>query len=560
MGFVAIKGTNFSNRIQKKELTKMTAIKRVFQVDGKPFFPIGGQSCNSSGYNAQEAEQAFKIVKMLNGNTLEIPVYWEQVETKEGKFDFTAVDALLASARRYDMKLILLWFASWKNGNMDYAPAWVKTDTKRFKRVKARNGKEVWDLSSHCKANLEADKKAFVALCKHLKAKDGTDRTVIGLQIENEQGIIGSDRDHGPEAQAEYDSLVPAKLVDAMKNAGKGCIYDIWQKSGAKKSGTWPEMFGWEAGELMTAWSICNYVDSIAEAGKAVYDILMYTNVWLMEQHGWVRAGESYPSGGGVSKVLDIYKWYTPHLDFIAPDNYKSDLPGFEEVCAAYAREDNPFFMPETIGDPNMFRAIADYNCLGNFFFGVEVLLASDGSIRPERQTTVDCMLSTAAISPLLLKYQGTGKIHAFIQEDNLATREEELDGFSVLAEYGEKRAGWSGKDWRHRAAGWTPVPQTKSKPGYGLIIQAAKHEFYLVGANCRFYLRPQPTLETVGALLLSGDSITQNFSFIVSVDEGHLDKNGEFIVDRQRNGDEIGHRGFWVEPDINVLRVITCD
>ena len=128
-------------------------------------------------------------------------------------------------------------------------------------------------------------------------------------------------------------------------------------------------MFSWEAGELITAWSICNYVDSIAEAGKAVYDILMYTNVWLMEQHGWVRAGESYASGGGVSKVLDIYKWYTPHLDFIAPDNYQSDLKGFEEVCAAYAREDNPFFMPETIGDPNMFRAIADYNCLGNFFF-----------------------------------------------------------------------------------------------------------------------------------------------------------------------------------------------
>ena len=48
----------------------MTAIKRVFMVDGKPFFPIGGQSCNSSGYNALEAEQAFKIVKMLNGNTL----------------------------------------------------------------------------------------------------------------------------------------------------------------------------------------------------------------------------------------------------------------------------------------------------------------------------------------------------------------------------------------------------------------------------------------------------------------------------------------------------------
>ncbi|HJX36380.1 MAG TPA: DUF5597 domain-containing protein [Dehalococcoidales bacterium] len=538
----------------------MTAVKRIFQVDGKPFFPIGGQACNSSGYNAAEAEQAFNITKMVNGNTLEIPVYWEQVEPKEGKFDFTAVDELLAGARRYEMKLILLWFASWKNGNMDYAPKWVKTDTKRFKRVKAESGKDVWDLSSHCKANQEADKKAFVALCKHLKAKDGTDRTVIAVQIENEQGIIGSDRDYGPEAQAEFDSPVPAKLVAAMKKAGCGRIYDIWLQSGAKKSGTWPEMFGWQAGELMTAWSIASYVDNIAAAAKAAYDIVLYTNVWLMEQHGWVRAGESYPSGGGVSKVLDIYKWYTPHLDFIAPDNYELDAKGFAEVCANYAREDNPFFMPETIGDPNMFRAIADYNCLGNFFFGVEVLCTPEGEIRPERQTTIDCIRCTAAAAPLLLKYQGTGKIHTFIQEDNVPTWEKEIEGFSLLVEYGDKRTPWSGKDWRHRSPSWMPVPQAKFKAAYGWVIQAARNEFYLVGANCRFYLRPQPTLETIGSSITGGDSFTQNFSFIVSVDEGHIDKNGEFVVDRKRNGDEIGRRGFWVEPDIKVLRVITCD
>jgi hypothetical protein len=537
----------------------MTTIKRIFQVNGKPFFPIGGQSCNSSGYNENESEQAFKIVKMLHGNTLEIPVYWNIVEPVEGKFDFTAVDALIASARRHEMKLILLWFASWKNGNMDYVPAWVKTNPKRFKCVLAQSGKDVWDLSSHCKANMEADKQAYVALCKHLKGKDSTDRTVIALQIENEQGILGSDRDYGPEAQAEFDSPVPAKLVAAMKKAGKGIIYDIWQKSGGKKSGAWPQMFGWEAGELMTAWSICNYVDSIAEAAKIVYDIPMYLNVWCMEQHGWVRAGESYPSGGGVSKVLDIYKWYTPHLDLVAPDNYQLDAKGFAEVCAAYAREDNPFFMPETIGDPNMFTAIAKYNCIGNFFFGVEYVLMDDGTIRSDREVLCDCIKCTAAVSPLLLKYQGTGKIHDFVQHDNLAMREEELDGFSILAEYGEKRAGWSGKDWRHRSGSYMPVA-SKSKLGFGMVIQAEKNEFYIVGANCRFYLRPTPTIEMLQTPVSLGEGVTQNFANIVSVDEGHFDKNDEFVIDRRRNGDEIGHRGFWVEPDINVLRIITCD
>ena len=76
----------------------MAQLKRVFQVDGKPFFPLGGQAKNSSGYNRQEAETAFRAVVAMHGNTLEIPVYWEQVEPVEGAFDFAAVDTLLALA------------------------------------------------------------------------------------------------------------------------------------------------------------------------------------------------------------------------------------------------------------------------------------------------------------------------------------------------------------------------------------------------------------------------------------------------------------------------------
>jgi hypothetical protein len=104
------------------------------------------------------------------------------------------------------------------------------------------------------------------------------------------------------------------------------------------------------------------------------------------------------------------------------------------------------------------------------------------------------------------------------------------------------------------------PRAQPAGKQGYGLLIQAKKNEFYIVGANCRFYLRPQPTLETMQATVMIGEDTAQTFACIVSVDEGHFDKNDEFVADRRRNGDEIGHRGLWVEPDINVLRVITCD
>ena len=61
-------------------------------------------------------------------------------------------------------------------------------------------------------------------------------------------------------------------------------------------------------------------------------------------------------------------------------------------------------------------------------------------------------------------------------------------------------------------------------------------------------------------AMLLAQDGRAKTFAFLDSVDEGHFDRNDKFVIDRRRNGDEIGSRGLWVESDIGVLRVITCD
>ena len=216
----------------------MTNVRRVFMADGKPFFPLGAEFLYVSGYSVRdqsETEASFKAVKSACGNTILIPVYWDQVEPEENKFDFTSVDSLLSLARRYDIKLILLWFATWKNGNMDFTPIWVKSNPQRFKRVLSATGQAIWVLSSHCEANLEADKKAFTALCGYLQAKDIAEHTVIGIQVENEPGIAGSDRDYGPEAQTILDSLVPTTLVSAMKTAGKGQIYDLCKRQAVKK-------------------------------------------------------------------------------------------------------------------------------------------------------------------------------------------------------------------------------------------------------------------------------------------------------------------------------------
>ena len=541
----------------------MTEVKRVFKVNGKPFFPLGAQSCNSSGYNDKHSETAFKAIQILHGNTLEIPVYWNQCEPKEGKYDFASVDGLITSARKYGIKLILLWFATWKNGNMDYAPAWVKTSPKRFKRVISQTGNEIWNLSSHCKENLEADKNAYAALCQHLKTKDSKEQTVIGIQIQNESGILGSDRDYGTDGQAVFNSNVPAKLVTAMKKTGKGYVFETWQKAGGKTAGTWPELFGWEAGEFMTAWGIATYIDNMAAAGKKNYDIPMYINVWLMGQGWWPIPGEAYPSGGAVTKVLDIYKWFTPHVDMISPDAHVAESKNYEAVCAAYAREDNPFFMPETgsAGNAhawNMFRAIADYNSLGDFFFGVERILAQDGSVRPENQIVVDSVRCTAAVIPLLLKYQGTRKIHAVVQEDLSMSVLMDFEGYSGVVEFGDRRGGYNGKDWKHPS---NDVPKAPSyNRGRGLIIQTGKNEFYLVGANYRLFLRPKSAVENLHPRLAIADFAPKMPGWnMISIDEGHFDRNGEFVIDQSRNGDE-ADPAAWVEPDCGVIRVITCE
>ena len=76
----------------------------------------------------------------MNLNTLLTPVYWELLEPKEGIFDFTLVDSLITDARKNNIKLVFLWFGSWKNSMSCYAPAWVKTNQARFPRAKLKSG------------------------------------------------------------------------------------------------------------------------------------------------------------------------------------------------------------------------------------------------------------------------------------------------------------------------------------------------------------------------------------------------------------------------------------
>ena len=137
----------------------------------------------------------------MSANTVEYPVYWNVIEPVEGQFDFAAFDTILRGARAQKLRVILLWFGTWKNGAMDWTPNWVKSDPARFPRVLDYGGKPIRSLSPLSKTTLEADKRAYSAMMKHLKEMDEAERTVIMVQVENEPGSLGSVRDYSPGIQ-----------------------------------------------------------------------------------------------------------------------------------------------------------------------------------------------------------------------------------------------------------------------------------------------------------------------------------------------------------------------
>ena len=141
-------------------------------VDGEPFLVLGGELHNSSSTSREYMKEYWPVLKNSGMNTVLAAVEWSLLEPLEGKFNFSVVDELLADARKNDLKLILLWFGSWKNGQSHYMPEWVKKDYVRFPRVKAENGKSLEILSIFGNETLEKDSKAFSAMMKHLAEND----------------------------------------------------------------------------------------------------------------------------------------------------------------------------------------------------------------------------------------------------------------------------------------------------------------------------------------------------------------------------------------------------
>jgi beta-galactosidase GanA len=227
---------------------------------------LGAQANNSSDWPAT-LPKVWPAIEYLHANTLEIPIYWEQFEPRQGQFDYSQIDSVLAQARAHNVHLVLLWFGTWKNGSQHYMPEWMKLDPEKYAHVVNKNGERVDSPSPLARPSLDADIRAFTAFMRHLKAAD-PERTVLMVQVENETGTWGTLRDYSAEANKLFTAAVPDDVLKAMN------------KTDAKGEG-WAEVFGPDADVYFHAWAIARYVGQIALAGKAVYPLPLYVNAAL---------------------------------------------------------------------------------------------------------------------------------------------------------------------------------------------------------------------------------------------------------------------------------------
>jgi len=380
-------------------------------VDGQSFLVRGGELSNSHG-EPDYLRAAWPKLKALNLNAVVTPVYWDVIEPAEGKFDFATVDGLIADARANELRLVLLWFGSWKNSMSCYVPAWVKTDSARFPRARNSAGQAMEILTPFDATNRDTDARAFAALMKHLRETDGTQHTVIIVQVENEIGMIPEARDRHLAADAAFAAPVPAELMTylaAHREALAPELRDRWVANGAKSAGTWTQVFGDgpATGELFMAWSFGRYVEKVAAAGRAEYALPLYANAALIRPA--YQPGQ-YPSAGPLPHLIDVWRAAAPTLDFISPDIY---FPNFVEWADRYTRSGNPLFVPEALRSPdaavNNLYAFGACSGFGFSPFGIESIAEpAAGMLRASNDLI-------RQLTPLITARQGLGTMTALL-------------------------------------------------------------------------------------------------------------------------------------------------
>jgi beta-galactosidase GanA len=491
-------------------------------VQGQPMLILGGELANSSASSETYMAPHWSRLKQLHLNTVVTPVYWELLEPEEGHFNWKSVDALLKGARANDLKLVLLWFGTWKNSMSTYVPAWVKRNPERFPRAQLPDGEALDILSTLAPATRDADAHAFAALMGHLRAVDAEKNTVLMVQVENEVGMLPMARDYSAEATREFHEQVPSELVHALQKEADpaDALRTLWHEHGSQTAGDWSTLFGANdaAAEAFTAWYTARFVESVTAAGKSVYPLPMYANTALNRPN---KTPGEYPSGGPLPQLFVIWKTAAPSLDLLAPDIY---FPDFIERASLYVRPDNPLFIPEANNadkpevPANAFFAFGKLNAIGFSPFSIDSFDSIDER-PPGALARAYSVLEQ--LSPAILANVGLGRMSGF--RPRVLFDGTVVDS-SVTETIGSYRFTVSFID------PWTVQKDQSTASHGGLIIQVGPEDYLIGGQGITVTFKPTGE----GAPWQAG---------IDSAWEGHFDAQGTWVPGRLLNGDQT-HQG----------------
>ena len=534
--------TAFNSKAQIPHLDK-TGNSVKLMVDGKPFIILGGELHNSTGSDKEAMRKVWKEMKAMNLNTVLAYAYWELLEPQEGKYNFELVDEAIAGAQKENIKLILVWFGSWKSTASTYVPEWVKTNPKRFQRYTLDNGKTLEMLSPFSDENRNADAKAYTALMQHIKEVD-KQNTIIMTQVENEPGCFENYRDLSPEALKAWQNPMPADMLNYLKtNKGKlfPALEKAWAENGNKTNGTWEEVLGKSADqgeykfyteELFMAYQYSKHINYVTDKGRKVHNLPAFCNGWLYNKRG------TYPHATINPHVLDAYRAGGSALDFYSPNVYTIE---YDELFNSYTLGGNTLFVPESMLSPaGALYAIGAFKSLGFAPFGID----GNGPKNPENAKNVsllkDIYKALPQMAGLITSNYNSGKMKAVYIQPNKKKQTEALGDYLITAT-GSNVRGFSfdfGKSLEQLGKNRMGPPEAekeKAAPapfgvvpeglGSAIIIQPKQDEFYIVGygVNLNFAFK---------------EDIVFNHLGFLSIDEGYFEKE-KFIATKRWNGDE---------------------
>ena len=485
-----------------------------FYVDGKPFFMLGGQSGNSNNWPAMHP-QLFETMANMNANTLETPIYWEAIEPVEGKYDFSSVKAIIDEARAHDIRLVLLWFATWKNGSPHYVPEWMKLDSKKYYNVVGKDGSPVDSPSPHCTAMMEKDARAFAEVMGFIKEYDPC-HTVIMMQVQNEPGTWGSVRDYSKSVDKLFNSNVPDALLKPEILAELGAVKD---------KGKWADVFGERADEYFHAWHVASYIEYVAAAGKAVNPLPMYVNVALRDPFGNPPA-TNYESGGPTDNVICIYKAAAPSIDFIGPDIYQNGDANYMKTIELYTRPDNALMVPEANGQVKYLYEVISRG-IGFSPFGVD----GGRAVGP----IADEYAMLRPIADKLIEWRLGGQIFTAFEPEDHSVQYLDLGEWQAILTFGRAR--------RSNVQGAPDTGEPLPATGHAMLVKLGPDEYYAFGTNVRYSFLPQ------------GKDKGKAWHFL-RVEEGSFDKDGNWVMRRILNGDQTDWTGPYVGSQPTALRI----